>query len=149
MHLQFTVLLWNIQTKWEGTKRGYYKSVNFTASFVEVYVIASSCKSVTFFASFFLLMCWYESESFVFSQDEFQAVLLFLLLESKTVLCPNIWKSTFFWKIGLYNSKILLKKLYLLNVKNKLSTGYVVKMLCKKVDIKKHCELYYVQTKAS
>ena len=55
----------------------------------------------------------------------------------------------FFYKIGLDNSKILLKKLYFLTVKNKLSTGHVVKMLCPKVDIKQHGKLYYVQTKTS
>ena len=54
-------------------------------------------------------------------------------LENKTVLCPNFWKLEFFWKIGLDNSKILLKKLYFLTVKNKLSTGHVVKMLCLKL----------------
>ena len=37
-------------------KHGYYKSVNFTASSVKLHVTENSCKSVTFFASFFLLM---------------------------------------------------------------------------------------------
>ena len=51
--------------------------------------------------------------------------------------------------LGLENLKILLKKLYFLTAKNKLSTGHVVKMLCTKLDIKEHGKLYYVQTKAS
>ena len=43
-----------IKAKEERRKLGYYKSVKFTTSFVNVHVIANSCKSVTFFASFFL-----------------------------------------------------------------------------------------------
>ena len=34
----------------------YYKSVNFTAPFVKVHVIANSCKCVTFFAIFINLL---------------------------------------------------------------------------------------------
>ena len=71
------------------------------------------------------------------------------LLENKTALCPNFWTLKFFWKIGLDNSKVLLRKLYFLTVKNKLSTSHVVKMLCPKVDIKGHHKLYYDQTEAS
>ena len=42
------------------------------------------------------------------------------------------------FRIGLENFKTLLKKLYFLTVKNKLSTGDVVKMLHPNVDFKKH-----------
>ena len=34
-------------------KIGYYKNVDFTAFFRKIHVIANSCNSVTFFASFF------------------------------------------------------------------------------------------------
>ena len=37
-------------------KLGYYKSVDFTGSFVKVRVIENSCNSVTFLLAF-LLMC--------------------------------------------------------------------------------------------
>ena len=58
-------------------KLGYCKSVNFTSSIVNVNMTANSCKSVTFVATVFFIMCWYKSQSFVFVQDEIQAVLLF------------------------------------------------------------------------
>ena len=35
MHIQFTVLLWNIQTKKESREVRYYKSVNFIVPFVD------------------------------------------------------------------------------------------------------------------
>ena len=64
-----------------------------------------------------------------------------------------------FLKIGIFlknrsledfdNSKILLKKLYFLTVKDKLSTGHVVKMPCPKVNIKEHAKLHYIQAKSS
>ena len=62
----WSILLWNIQTEYERRKSGYYKSGNFTASFVKVHAIANSCRSVTFFANFFI--CWYKSQSFVFQK---------------------------------------------------------------------------------
>ena len=67
------------------------------------------------------------------------------LLDNNIVLCLNFWTLRFSWKIGLDNSKLLLKKLYFLTVKDKLSTGHVVKILWAKADIKEHASKIIIQ----
>ena len=70
--------------KEERKKFGFYENISDTKrskrllSRVKVHVIANSCKSVEFFAGFYLLMyCWRKTQSLVFLQYEFQAFLLF------------------------------------------------------------------------
>ena len=81
----------NYIVKWQtvAVDKGYYwyirkkesriKVLNFTASFVKLHAIEKSCNSVTFFANFFLLMCWYIKVK----------VLFFFKMNSEQILSFN------------------------------------------------------------
>ena len=77
IYIIFTILLWNIQINKGRRKFGYLWKCQFFFFFFKVHVIANCCKSMKFFASFFLLLRWYKNQSLVLFQNEFRAVLLF------------------------------------------------------------------------
>ena len=83
-----------------------------------------SCSVLVGVQYWLLVMVYHTSVAMVYIPCE-----CISLLDNKIVLCLNFWTLRFSGKIGLDNSKLLLKKLYFITVKDKLSTGHVVKIL--------------------